>query len=240
MGKYFRIYNFHKSWGHKEAIRRVAAIFKEIDLFDLRYRINTRTIRVKPYQNPNYMPYWPVFTSVAREMIRQSYNFYLSGIRYSDYERKCVFIDLGSGAGKTPIMAAKTKKFDLSVGIELDPQLHARFQNNVNTLDFNLLISCTLGNVESPDTINEFALKLQNRGFTKSNTTLFLFNKNSYSESVLENSLKLLENHFTSMIYLYQNPVHHETLLSNGFKEFGRDSQPNNSHKNYKYVLYYK
>jgi hypothetical protein len=240
MRKYFRVYNFHKPWGHKEALRRVASIFTEIDLFDLRYQINTRTIREAPYQNSNYMPYWPVFTSVAREMIRQSYNFYRSGIRYSNYERKCVFVDLGAGAGKTPIMAAKTKKFELSVGIELEPHLHVRFQNNVNSLDLKSLIYCSLGNVENPDTIKEFALELQNRGFTKNNTTLFLFNKNSYSKTVLENSLKLLGNHFTSLIYLYQNPVHHETLLSNGFKEFGRDSQPNNAHKNYKYVLYHK
>ena len=216
------------------------AIFKEIDVFDYVNRVDTRTISSGPYSNFNYMPYWPVFTSVCLEMMRQSHNYYLSAIRYSNYDNKTVFIDLGSGAGKTPIMAAKLKKFDFSVGVEIDHSLHFRFQKNVDSLGLNSEILCHLGNVEDSNSISRLIDELHQRGFTRENTTYFLFNKNSYSKSVLNNSLKLLEKNFSSIIYMYQNPVHHETLLNRGFEEFGRDSKLNSAHKNYKYILYKK
>lgn len=72
----------------------------------------------------------------------------------------------------------------------------------------------------------------------KSACTLFIFNKNSYSSSVFDNTLKIAKTHFKSIIYLYQNPVHSEVLERHGFSLVLQDSARNNEHKNFKYKIF--
>ena len=241
--KYLSIYRFHAAYGTLEGIRRSFAIFLEIDLFDFRYRENTRTIKAQALQKVTYMPYWPCFTSVARKMIKHSHNYYISAIRYSDLNRKTVFIDFGSGLGKTIIIAAETKKFNLCYGIEIDNDLVTESMRNLKKYKSSDVLDSVFnvkGNIESENSIKELVTKLSNKGYNSDNTTLFIFNKNSYGPDVLEQSLMLIQKYFHSIVYLYQNPIHKNSLVNQGFLEFGTDDKGSEAHKNYKYALYFK
>jgi hypothetical protein len=95
--KYKSIYLFHKPYGRFYALNRMIQIFLQIDLFDLKRNVNTRTIKYGNFTNDDYMAYSPVYTSVCKEMIRLSHDYWLSGVRYSNYNMKTVFVDLGGG-----------------------------------------------------------------------------------------------------------------------------------------------
>ena len=66
------------------------------------------------------MMYMPVYTSVCFEMIRKSFEWYTSGIRYSNPNLIPIFVDLGAGSGKTLLIANETKFFQICVGVELN------------------------------------------------------------------------------------------------------------------------
>ena len=239
--KYLAIYRYHSKFGRVEALKRMFSIFKDLDLFDYRHGFNTRHIKVKSLEKKTYMPYWPVFTSVALEMVKFSYNYYRSAIRYSDLERKTVFVDFGAGLGKSTLVAAKTGNFDVSSGIEIDSELVEMAQPNLQRkLVKNLNTFILQGNVELQNDIDLFVSKLVELGIKPKESTLFIFNKNSYGPEVLENSIKLIEVHFSSIVYLYQNPIHGYVLPKLGFIEFGQDDRKTTEHKNYKYRLYFK
>jgi hypothetical protein len=121
--KYIAIYRFHRPYGFREAFKRMKSIFVELDLFDFKHRTNTRTVKYTDFQNKNYMHYVPAFTSVVHEMLKFSHNYYISSIRYSDHNRKAIFIDFGAGLFKTPIIASELGKFALVGGIEIDSEL---------------------------------------------------------------------------------------------------------------------
>lgn len=245
--KYTAIYKFHRSYGICEALSRVFSIFKELDLFDLRRKINTRTIKVEKLEKDTYMPYWPTFTSVANEMIRFSHNYYISAIRYSDLGRKTVFVDFGSGLGKNPIIAAESRKFDICGGLEIDLELTTEAHKNLAKIrssrgrrfDKSQVFFLT-GNVEEAKSINNLVAEIKNKGIEPSLCTLFIYNKNSYGPDVMRKSIDLVEKEFNSIVYLYQNPIHQYVLREKGFIEFGADDKPNTAHKNFKYRLYFK
>ena len=110
--KYRSVYSFHRPYGRIYALNRMIQIFLELDLFDLLKRVNTRTIKYGKFARDEYMGYSPVYTSVCKEMIRLSHDYWLSGVRYSNYDMKTVFVDLGGGLGKPAILAYETNKFD--------------------------------------------------------------------------------------------------------------------------------
>jgi len=242
--KYLMLYRFHRPFGVLEAIRRVASVFLELDLFDFRRGVNTRTIKVTKLAKPTYMPYWPAFTSVVKEMIKFSHNYYISAIRYSDLDRQTVFVDFGAGLGKTPILAAESQKFDLSCGIEIDGELVEQARVNFKELSKKspqlIKLFIEEGNVENKSDIELFVKLISDMGINPDKCTLFIFNKNSYGPDVLRNSLKLIEGHFSSIVYLYQNPIHQSCLNELGYIEFGQDDKPSTAHKNFKYKLYFK
>ena len=95
--KYKSIFNFHRPYGFMYALSRMMQIFRELDVFDLRLGVNTRTIKYGKFINAEYMGYSPVYTSVCKEMLRLAHDYWLSGIRYSNYEMKSVFVDFGGG-----------------------------------------------------------------------------------------------------------------------------------------------
>lgn len=239
--KYASIYRYHSRFGRIEAFKRMHSIFSELDCFDYKHGFNTRQIKVKSLAKKTYMPYWPVFTSVALEMIKFSYNYYISAIRYSDLERKTVFVDFGAGLGKSTLVAALTGNFDVCAGIEIDEELVELAQANLaNKHISGVSAFIQTGNVELQSDIDNFVNHLSKSGIQAENTTLFIFNKNSYGPEVLENSLRLIENHFQSIVYLYQNPIHSYVLHKLGYIEFGQDDKKPTEHKNYKYRLFFK
>jgi len=241
MKKYLTIYKHHG--GGLRGLKRAIDTFKEVDLFDISHRgINTRTIKTEGYQNNQYMWYAPVYSSVSLEMIRISLDYFASAIRYTDFDRKIVFVDLGCGSGKTIVQAHETKLFNYSGGVELDSYLKDLCDKNLSKLfsKNNSGIFTILGNVEESDWALRIKEMLKKNGIAPEKTTIFIFNKNSYAAPVLERSLKVAEQIFNSVIYLYQNPIHHKTLLQNNYECFLEDSMPNNAHKNYKYKCYLK
>ncbi len=241
--KYFSIYRFHSAYGIREGITRVWSIFRELDLYDLRRGINTRTIKVIALEKSTYMPYWPAFTSVVAEMIKFSYNYYISAIRYSDLGRKTVFVDFGAGLAKTPLIAAETHKFNVAGGIEIDSELVIQGELNLEKMQKRLKGASTFltcGNVENKQDIERLVQRIKDLGIKPDDSTLFIFNKNSYGPDVLRNSLVLIQKYFSSIVYMYQNPIHGYVLTELGFLEFGKDSAPATEHKNYKYQLFFK
>ena len=241
--KYLAIYRFHSAYGVREGISRVWSIFRELDLYDLRRGINTRTIKVVALEKSTYMPYWPAFSSVVSEMIKFSHNYYISAIRYSDLDRKAIFVDFGAGLGKTPLMAAETGKFSVSGGIEIDSELVDVSKVNLQRMTCKISGTGTffsLGNVEKARDISNLVTEIESFGINTFESTIFIFNKNSYGPDVLRNSLNLIEKYFDSIIYLYQNPIHHYVLADMGYIEFGNDSKLSTEHKNYKYRLFLK
>lgn len=240
LSKYLKIYKFHSAYGSKEASKRVLATIKELDLFDYKYKVNTRTIKVIPLAKMEYMPYWPVYTSVALEMIRIAHNYYISAVRYSDLKRKTVFVDFGSGACKAPIIAALTRKFDACIGVEIDESLHELAQINLRKIDIGKSAISIHGNAEENDSVKKLVDFCLTNDIQPKAATLFVFNKNSYGPSTLERNLKLLQKHFDSIIYLYQNPIHSSKLTSMGFEQFASDSHDSTVNKNYKFRLFLK
>lgn len=238
LSKYLKIYKFHSPYGFLEATKRVLATIKELDLFDFKYKVNTRTIKVNPLAKMEYMPYWPVYTSVALEMIRIAHNYYISAIRYSDLNRKTVFVDFGSGACKAPIIAALTRKFDACVGVEIDESLHELAKKNLEIVALGKSATSIHGNAEENESVKKLVDFCLANNIQPQAATLFVFNKNSYGPSTLEKNLKLLQKHFDSIIYLYQNPIHTSKLTSMGFEQFASDSHESNVNKNYKYRLF--
>jgi len=237
------IYRFHSPHGKREALSRVKSILKELDLFDFRRSVNTRTIKVVSLDKDTYMPYWPAFTSVVREMLMFSHNYYISAIRYSDLNRKIIFVDFGAGLAKTSIIAAETGKFDISGGVEIDDELVQEGLRNLEIMRKKRNLKNTFllkGNVESGSDIAELMKTIKVSGIDTKKSTIFIFNKNSYGPEVLEKSLVLVEGYFDSIVYLYQNPIHHYVLTQMGYVEFGQDAKSSIEHKNYKYKLFFK
>jgi len=241
LNKYLKIYKHHG--GGLRGLWRDIDTFKEVDLFDIIHKgINTRTIKTDGYQNNQYMWYAPVYTSVSLEMIRLSLDYFASAIRYTNFHRKIVFVDLGCGSGKTIIQAHETNLFDFCGGVEIDLGLKNLVDKNLSKLfpDEHNRIFTIHGNVEEEGWLLEIKELLIKNGISPSMVTIFIFNKNSYAASVLDKSLKIVEKTFSSFIYLYQNPIHHKVLLENNYQCFLEDSKPNNFHKNYKYKCYLK
>lgn len=240
LSKYRAVYRFHRPFGLWEALSRMKSIFIELDVFDFLHRTNTRTVKYTEFANTNYMHYVPVFTSVAKEMLKFSYNYYISSIKYSDHNRKAIFIDFGAGLFKMPLIASKLGKFALVGGIEIDPELVEVAKSNIYKSFSKTDCVVKVGNVEIESDIDSLVEEIGKHGIRSLESTIFIFNKNSYGRSTLVKSLELIEKHFTSIVYLYQNPIHGEALLECGYIQFGQDDQKSTAHKNYKYNLYFK
>ena len=235
--KYFKIFNYHG--GGYRGFKRCLDTFVEVDTFDFkRGLINTRHNVRDGYENPDYMFYAPVYSSVLEEILYLSHDYWASAVRYTNYGAKAVFVDLGCGSGKTLINAFETNRYDRVYGVELLQELSERCRQNISKVKHSSELARPIvinKNVEDPSWANEIKKYSEN-----SDVTLFIFNKNSYSAKVLKSTLSIAENHFKNIVYLYQNPVHSEVLEDNGYKCFASDSKAPNEHKNYKYKLYIK
>ncbi|MBF92038.1 MAG: hypothetical protein CMP34_04440 [Rickettsiales bacterium] len=234
---YAKIFNFHGRGVY--ALGRVVDTFLEVQLFDLLRNVNTASIKTNGYSDNRYMIYQPVYTSVCKEMIRKSFEWYRSGIKYSNDNLMPIYIDLGSGSGKTVLIAMETGFFEMYAGVELDAELHERSRKNssLRIKSKNLNVLNILGNVENKSWVQTILEKVpENR---HSNIVPFIFNKNSYNNEVVRSTLDLAKDHFKNIMYLYQNPIHHKEVLASNFHEVQRDSQKNSAHKNKKYIIYH-
>ncbi len=229
---YIKIFKYHGAGLY--GLIRVWDTFREIHLFDLKRATDTATIKVQGYTDSRYMFYMPIYSSVCLEMIRKSFEWYTSGIKYSNDSLIPVFADLGAGAGKTVIVANETGFFSLCAGVELDKDLSERAIRNLPAVENQVLH--IHANVEDPSWVNELLKTIPEE--EHSNVVLFAFNKNSYSGEVVKNTLEIIKTRFSNSIYLYQNPIHHDDVVASGFLEIQRDARPNNAHKNYKYTIY--
>lgn len=232
--KYLTIYRYHG--GGLTGMRRIIDTFAEVDWFDIARGVRTAEIKTAGYSNPQYMFYAPAYTSVVREMLRMAFSHYTSAIRYTDFDRNAIFLDLGCGAGKAVIQAIETNHFAYVCGVDIDEDLVARARMNVRS-DAR---RCALiaGNAEGDAYMTELMLRLSVAGINPIRSTVFVFNKNSYGPDVLRRSLEIVERNFRSVVYLYQNPVHHRVMDDFGYECFLADGARATAHKNFKYRLY--
>jgi len=239
VGKYLRIYRFHSSKSRIFALKMIRNTISEIDVFDLVRRVNTRSIRKVNMSSTDYMWYSPVYSGVASEMISAAVDFYNSAIKYSEYSQSIVFLDLGGGSGKPSLIACENLSFSKVVSIDLDPYLVERAKQNFSRSDRYKIAESIFGNVEDREQMGNIFHELSTA--FGNDYVLFVFNKNSYGRRVLESSLQIIKQYGPkNVIYLYQNPIHKQSLISHGYMEFQRDARPNNAHKNFKYILFWK
>jgi SAM-dependent methyltransferase len=231
--KYSKIFRYNGVGGY--GAKRVFDTIMQVDLFDWVHGTKTSEYKTEGYTYKQYMFYAPAYTSVVREMLRVSVNYYTSAIKYTDYTRREVFLDLGCGAGKVVLMASKSAYFDHCFGVELDKGLVELATNNIKKVNNSSII---LGNAERPDCFNTIIRSLKDKEIDPVATTIFVFNKNSYGADVLKNSLEILRQYFSSIVYLYQNPVHAKVIEDQGFYKCLMDGASNVAHKNWKYNIY--
>jgi hypothetical protein len=239
---YLNIFTYHGSGLY--ALGRVFDTFKEWHWFDLKRNVNTTEIKADSYEDSRYMIYMPVYTSVCFEMIRKSFEWYTSGIRYSNPNLIPIFVDLGAGSGKTIIIANETKFFQLCVGVELKEVLSKRSQKNLppplmEMSQKQISTASVLhihANVEGDYWVDHILSHIPEDRHR--DIVLFAFNHNSYDGDVVTKTLNIINRKFDNSLYLYQNPIHQRAVLSSGFEEIQRDAAPNNAHKNFKYIIY--
>ena len=234
--KYFRIFNHHG--GGLRGFKRCLDTFTQVDFFDYkRFGINTRENIRDGYSNTNYMFYAPVYTDVSREMILLANDYWASAIKYTDYSAQSIFIDLGCGSGKTLIQAIESKRFNGVYGVELLKNLSDRCNRNINKVSKNKNFKkpCLNLNVEDESWCKKLIENHQSK-----NTTLFIFNKNSYTGEVIQKTLDIAEKYFSNIFYLYQNPVASDILYDKDYKLVISDSKSSAVHKNYKYSIFLK
>ncbi len=238
---------------------RVLATLIEIDLFDFsRSGVRTRGILRPKYQSDEYMWYSPVYTSVCREMIFRGFDFYTSAIKYSDFARRALFVDLGCGLAKTLILANESSKFDAVGGVEIDEGLWRDgcvnlgisaekktsgvgefLPTGVAHRDSNFIILGNADNGEWIERLVQIDVGQKLRLTDLSNWTFFVFNKNSYGRDVLSRSIESMRVlGVRSIVYLYQNPVHDDLMKELGFRKVMSDGARTDSHKNRKYGIY--
>jgi len=237
--KYKNIYKFHAKRSRLFGLRMVFTILIQIDIFDFVRKVDTRTIKKPQMNSSEYMWYSPVYTTVAKEMIWFSIDFYNSAIKYSATQDKPVFMDLGGGLGKPSLIALESQFFSKIINLEIDKDLADGAKTNFNSRKKCGIAESIIANVEDKKAISQLLRSIE-REFDSS-YTLFVFNKNSYGPNVLKKTLELLVQYGPKhILFLYQNPVHSNVLKTFSFRVFGEDSRPSNSHKNFKYCLYWK
>ena len=234
---YLNIYKFHG--GGFNGFKHLINNFFEIHLFDIINNTDTARIRMDLYEGNKFMGYQPVYTTVFKQMINQALVSCKMQNRGKAENNILIFIDLGAGAGKTMILACKSKKFDLCVAVELNECLIERSKKNLlrSKINRNNTPYAHLNeNVSNKNWIKN--LKSMEKMKEGNQCTLFVFNKNSYDANTVEQSLRILKEINADIIYLYQNPVHHECVINEQFDVIGSDKLPAIAHKNWKYKIY--
>jgi hypothetical protein len=154
-----------------------------------------------------HSPYQPTDPALFREMLA---SLMLASPRIN--LREFTFIDIGSGKGRTLLMAAD-HPFRRILGIELLPELHRVAQENIGKYKSDsqqcFAIDCLLGDA------SEFA-------FPPEPTVLYLFNPLTESglAKMISNLVYSLREHPRPVFVLYHNPLLEDVLTrSAAFKK---------------------
>lgn len=170
--------------------------YGDID-FDWEHRVDTTEATVS-FRNRLlgvfHSAYQPTAPEAFHEMIGQL------GIDYSDF----TFIDLGSGKGRTLLMASEYP-FRRVLGVELLPELHNIALDNIARYK---------GGVG--DRVQSICADARSFDFPPDPTILFLFNPfpQTVLEDVLRQLMQSLEKHKRTVYLIYHNPVL-ELVLAN-------------------------
>lgn len=170
--------------------------------FDWNHRVNTTEATVgwrERLLGTLHSPYQPTESTLFHEM--------LDGLKI-DF-REFTFLDLGSGKGRTLLMASDYP-FRRIIGIELFPALHAIAENNIagykrdSQLCFDLKSIC--------GDARDFQ-------FPSEPTLLYLFNPLPASglQVVLENLEQSLQRSPRNVYVIYHNPEHEHLLVKSTY-----------------------
>lgn len=187
--------------------------------YDWEHRVNTTSATVgwrDRLLGVFHSPYQPTESALFHEMLEA-----LQQRSHSDFYN-FVFIDLGSGKGRTLLMASDYP-FRRIVGVELLPALHRAAQDNLKQYRSELQKCFALESICGDAT--EFS-------FPDEPTVLYLFNP--FSESGLRRMIANLEQslraHPRAMFVLYHNPLLERVLSQN--------AQLRRLHQTHQYALY--
>ncbi|MGA8272690.1 MAG: class I SAM-dependent methyltransferase [Candidatus Sulfotelmatobacter sp.] len=176
--------------------------------YDWQYRVNTTSAAVgwrDRLLGVFHSPYQPTETTLFHEMIAALSA--RAGFDFSDF----TFIDLGSGKGRTLLMASDYP-FRRIVGVELLASLNQSAQNNLSKYQSKWRKCFVIESICSDATQFTFPLEP---------TVLFLFNP--FPEAVLRRVIANLEHslqeHPRTLYVLYHNPVLERVLSESAVVE---------------------
>jgi SAM-dependent methyltransferase len=171
--------------------------------YDWEHRVNTTSAAVgwrDRLLGVFHSPYQPTESNLFREMLDT-----LHSQTHSDF-REFVFIDLGSGKGRTLLMASDYP-FRRIVGVELLPALHQTAQENLSKYRSESQKCFALESVCADAT--EFS-------FPAEPMILYLFNPFPEAElrRVIANLEQSLRSHPRAVYVLYHNPLLEQVLIA--------------------------
>lgn len=183
--------------------------------YDWERRVNTTSAAVgwrNRLLGALHSPYQPTEPELFREMIEAL------GIEYSGY----TFLDLGSGKGRTLLMASEYP-FRRVLGVELLPELNRIAQENIRLFE---------GEQRKCDTVESRCLDARVFEFPEEALVIYLFDPFPESGMVrvilnLERSLRALPR---SVIVVYHNPLLAELFDASGLLK--------RTHGTYQYSVY--
>jgi SAM-dependent methyltransferase len=163
--------------------------YGDID-FDWEHRVDTTEATVSlrnRFLGVFHSAYQPTAPEAFHEMIGQL------GIDYSQF----TFLDLGSGKGRTLLMAAEYP-FRRILGVELIPELHRIAEENIARFKGGL-----------GDRVQSICADARTFAFPPDPTVLFLFNPFPHPvlEEVLQRLMRSLADHKRTVYLIYHNPV---------------------------------
>src|ERR1700683_3241305 len=173
--------------------------------YDWEHRVNTTSAAVgwrERLLGVFHSPYQPTESVLFHEMIEALRE--QSQLDFRDF----TFIDLGSGKGRTLLMASDYP-FRRIVGVELLPELHRTARENLSEYKSETQKCFALESICADAT--EFPFPLEP-------TVLFLFNPfpESGMRKVLGNLEQALRHHSRPVYVLYHNPLLEHVLSANG------------------------
>lgn len=180
--------------------RFAAAYFKEIVLFDLLNRTDTRGRKTNNNMSDENIYYVASFTSVAAETIDHARQ--ALGGKFAHWQ----FVDIGSGKGKVVLVYAQrygTEARHPPIGIEYDAKLAAIANANIAKLGFD-----RVGAKVQVDDARNIRAHVDTEG-------LVLFLYNPFFGSLFHEFISELASIPHMLIYV--DPVEREYLLANGY-----------------------
>jgi predicted RNA methylase len=123
------------------------------------------------------------------------------------------FIDLGSGMGRTPLVASE-RPFERIVGVELMPELHRIAQRNVEVYR---------SPAQACKNIDVHCMSATEFDFGTEPLVLFMLNR--FAKDTLASVLERLEASLPEVYVANVHPVFHDVSRSSGVRDLPRDAR---------------